>query len=145
VKKLVGLCLVLLAVLGCDRKPEQEANEAREWLLERVNRDGDINDFSVARPLVGLEEFFEGNDDYGSIGYNFYPDQPAPSEFYALFKGIRDPDRSGYPLRYDVAAGGWTGVTRRFFIGGFLKSIRLRAMRCRMVWGRLVSGGKQDG
>ena len=36
-----------------------------------------------------MEEFFEGNNDWGSIGYNFYPDQPAPSEFYAFFKNIR--------------------------------------------------------
>jgi hypothetical protein len=99
--RLVFVLILLVAVVGCDRKGEAEPGEsavpgqgsdnaARERLLERVNRNGDINDFSVPRPLVGLEEFFEGNDDYGSIGYNFYPDQPAPSEFYALFKGIRE-------------------------------------------------------
>jgi len=56
----------------------------------RINRNGDINDPDVPRPLLTLEEFFEGNDDFGSIGYNFYPDQPAPSEFYVLFKRIRE-------------------------------------------------------
>jgi hypothetical protein len=40
-------------------------------------------------PLVTLEEFFQGNTDRGSIGYNFYPDQPPPAEFYALFIAIR--------------------------------------------------------
>jgi hypothetical protein len=59
-------------------------------LMARINRNGDINDVNVPRPLVTLEEFFEGNDASGSIGYNFYPDQPAPSEFYQLFKAIRD-------------------------------------------------------
>lgn len=62
--------------------------EALKKLLIRINRNGNINDLSTPRPLVTLEEFFEGNDDYGSIGYNFYPDQPAPSEFYSLFKSI---------------------------------------------------------
>jgi hypothetical protein len=64
-------------------------------LLERISRNGDINDPSTPRPLVTLEEFFEGNDDYGSIGYNFGRPQPAPAEFYALFQQIRDrPDVS---------------------------------------------------
>ena len=44
-------------------------------LKTRINRNGDINDPAVPRPLVTLEEFFEGNDDYGSIGYNFFPNQ----------------------------------------------------------------------
>ena len=62
---------------------------ALETLKARINRNGDVNDPDVPRPIVTLEEFFDGNDDYGSIGYNFYPDQPAPSEFYDLFKRIR--------------------------------------------------------
>jgi hypothetical protein len=61
-----------------------------ETLNARINRNGDVNDPAVPRPIVTLEEFFEGNDDYGSIGYNFYPEQPAPSEFYDLFKRIRE-------------------------------------------------------
>jgi hypothetical protein len=42
--------------------------------------------------LVTLEDFFEGNDDYGSIGVNLYPNQPSPSEFYSKFKEIRQLD-----------------------------------------------------
>jgi len=61
-----------------------------EALARRINRNGDINDSETPRPLVTLEEFFEGNSDYGSIGYNFYPDQPSPSEFYSLFRSIRE-------------------------------------------------------
>ena len=60
-----------------------------EGLIARINRAGNINDPATPRPLVTLEEFFEGNSDYGSIGYNFAPDQPAPAEFYELFKRIR--------------------------------------------------------
>ena len=59
-------------------------------LIERINRNGDINDPDTPRPLLTLEEFFEGNDDYGSIGCNFHQGQPAPSEFYALFLQIRE-------------------------------------------------------
>ena len=104
--RMVFVSILLVMVVGCDRKPEQEpsevvvpsrgpesravSNEARERILKRVNRNGDINDVSTPSPLVTLEEFFEGNNDYGSIGYNFYPDQPLPSEFYELFKTIRD-------------------------------------------------------
>ena len=63
---------------------------ALEKLKARINRNGDVNDPDVPRPIVTLEEFFEGNSEYGSIGYNFYPDQPAPSEFYEVFKQIRE-------------------------------------------------------
>jgi hypothetical protein len=59
--------------------------DARKRLLERI---GDINNPALPRPLVTLEEFFEGNDDYGSIGYNL-PDPPHPREFYELLKEIR--------------------------------------------------------
>lgn len=58
----------------------------RSRILARI---GDINDAERPRPLVTLEEFFEGNDDFGSIGYNFYPDQPKPAEFFEVFRAIR--------------------------------------------------------
>ena len=66
----------------------ETSEESRQRLRERISVHGDINDPTTPRPLVTLEEFFEGNADYGSIGYNFYP-QPAPSEFYAAFLKIR--------------------------------------------------------
>ena len=66
----------------------ETSEESRQRLLQRVSVHGDINDPMTPRPLVALEEFFEGNADYGSIGYNFDP-QPAPSEFYAAFLEIR--------------------------------------------------------
>jgi hypothetical protein len=57
---------------------------ARARLLARI---GDINDLSRPRPLVTIDEFFDGNDDYGSIGYNL-PDPPDPQEFYRLLSTI---------------------------------------------------------
>lgn len=62
--------------------------DARERLLERI---GDINNFDLPRPLVSLELFFEGNNDWGAIGYNL-PDSVAPQEFYQILRPIRDRD-----------------------------------------------------
>lgn len=56
----------------------------RERLLARI---GDINDFDLPRPMVTVPEFFEGNDDPGSIGYNL-PDHPEPAEFHKLLTGM---------------------------------------------------------
>lgn len=61
-----------------------------EQVVRRINRSGDVNHAKTPRPLLSLEEFFEGNDSYGSIGYNFYPVQPSPAEFYEFFKDIRN-------------------------------------------------------
>jgi hypothetical protein len=58
-------------------------------LIERVNRDGPINDPKVPRPLLTLEEFFEGNDYYGSIGCNL-PGEVYPQEFFEVFRSLRD-------------------------------------------------------
>lgn len=60
----------------------------REELLSRI---GDINNFELPRPLVSLELFFEGNDDYASIGYNL-PEPPHPQDFYELLKTMRERD-----------------------------------------------------
>ncbi|HUO91148.1 MAG TPA: hypothetical protein VMU08_18405 [Rhizomicrobium sp.] len=53
----------------------------RDALLKRV---GDIR----KRPLVTLEEFFEGNDDGGSIWCNTSP-APEPAMVYEILRGIR--------------------------------------------------------
>lgn len=60
----------------------------RRAILERI---GDINDPRRPRPLVGLELFFEGNNDPGSIGYNL-PDPPEPRVFFELLKTLRGRD-----------------------------------------------------
>ncbi|HEV3343469.1 MAG TPA: hypothetical protein VG125_24060 [Pirellulales bacterium] len=60
--------------------------DPRSALLKRI---GDVNDPSRPKPLVSLELFFEGNNDYGSIGYNL-PDGPEPRVFYELLKRLRD-------------------------------------------------------
>jgi hypothetical protein len=64
--------------------PSTSQADARTRLLARI---GNINDFSRPRPLVTLAEFFEGNNDYASIGYNL-SDSPSPPEWYQLLQGI---------------------------------------------------------
>jgi hypothetical protein len=66
-------------------------------IINRINRHGDIRDPDAPRPLVALEEFFDGNNDYGSIGCNFGPKQPSPHEFHELFLSIRNK-----PVVHDV-------------------------------------------
>ena len=65
--------------------------DSKANLVARINRSGDVNDPATPRPLVSLEEFFEGNDDPGSIGCNL-PGEVEPGEFYELFRRIRDHD-----------------------------------------------------
>ncbi|HNO79346.1 MAG TPA: hypothetical protein PKN33_14950 [Phycisphaerae bacterium] len=79
----------------------------RDKLLKRI---GDINDPATPCPLVTLEEFFEGNNDPGSIGYNIL-EPPTPSEFFELFTLIRNrPDVSTVLVEVmdvDEEFGGW--------------------------------------
>ena len=63
--------------------------EALQRLLKRINRQGDLRDQANPSPLVTLEEFFVGNSDFGSIGYNFNPPLP-PQEFFGFFRSIRE-------------------------------------------------------
>jgi hypothetical protein len=62
-----------------------------ERITERVNRHGDLDDPTTPRPLLTLEEFFDGNDVLGSIGCNLIP-TPTPAEFYNLLKRVRKRD-----------------------------------------------------
>jgi hypothetical protein len=59
-----------------------------ERITERVNRNGDVNDVATPRPLLMLEEFFEGNTLTGSICCNCIP-TPEPHEMFELLKQIR--------------------------------------------------------
>jgi hypothetical protein len=57
-------------------------------ITERVNRNGDVNDLQTPRPLLTLEEFFDGNDVVGCICCNLLP-TPTPAEVFENLKGIR--------------------------------------------------------
>lgn len=56
-----------------------------ERITERVSRLGHPDDQATPRPLLSIAEFFEGNEEVGSIGCNLLG-EPAPAEFYDLFK-----------------------------------------------------------
>jgi len=60
-----------------------------ERITERVRRYGDVNDRDTPRPLLTLEEFFDGNSWAGSIGCNINP-TPTPTEFQLVLKQILD-------------------------------------------------------
>ena len=59
--------------------------EALERITERVCRNGHPDDPETPRPLLSIDEFFEGNDVVGSIGCNLI-DIPHPNEFFKVFK-----------------------------------------------------------
>jgi len=59
-----------------------------ERVTARANRDGDANAPSTPRPLLTLEEFFDGNDAVGSICCNLAP-TPSPSEVRSALERIR--------------------------------------------------------
>jgi hypothetical protein len=56
-----------------------------ERITERVTRLGHPDEPGTPRPLVTIDEFFEGNSAVGSIGCNL-DCAPAPSRFYELFR-----------------------------------------------------------
>lgn len=60
----------------------------REALIEKIKRQGSIG-YGRPAPVVSLEDFFTGNDDFGSIGCNV-AEHPGPDKFYSLLREIRD-------------------------------------------------------
>lgn len=62
----------------------------RSALIEYLRSVGGLDETQPA-PVVTLEQFFEGNDDYGSIGCNL-TDHPGPAEFYRELLAIRSRD-----------------------------------------------------
>ena len=56
-------------------------------ITERVSRNGNPDDPSTPRPLLTLDEFFEGNDVVGSICCNLYP-CPEPPEVHRVLQEI---------------------------------------------------------
>lgn len=60
---------------------------ALERITERVNRLGHPDERDTPRPLLSVDEFFDGNDEVGSIGCNLV-DPPSPEVFHKLFRDI---------------------------------------------------------
>lgn len=56
-------------------------------VTERTNLLGHPDDPETPRPLLTIDEFFDGNCELGSIGCNLDP-IPTPDVFHALFRAI---------------------------------------------------------
>jgi len=60
----------------------------RDVLIERILAQSDISDPDRPAPVVSLENFFEGNEDLGSIGCKL-ADHPGIARFFEVLCGIR--------------------------------------------------------
>jgi hypothetical protein len=60
----------------------------RSALIEHLRRVGGLDESQPAH-TVTLEQFFDGNDDYGSIGCNL-TNHPSPEGFYRTLVALRD-------------------------------------------------------
>lgn len=67
--------------------PASEDTPALRKVLARCNRNGDFHNPAVPRPLLTLEEYFEGNSENGSIGYGL-PDTPPVEDFLELLNRV---------------------------------------------------------
>ena len=56
----------------------------KSTLTKTINELG----FPNKEVVLTLALFFEGNEDYGSIGVNIYPDKLSPQTFYDAFKKL---------------------------------------------------------
>ena len=58
-------------------------------LVEKIRSQRDFKDYKAPDPIVSLEEFFNGNEDLGSIGCNL-TEHPGLDRFYTELKAIRE-------------------------------------------------------
>src|SRR6266496_334692 len=75
------------ATLGLKKVGPSVDSTKRKELIERIKLRG-LPSPNHPSPLVTLEEFFIGNDDYGSIGCNLTP-MLGPQFFFEKLKFIR--------------------------------------------------------
>ena len=79
-------------------------------LMNEIDRQGGINDFSAPSPAVPIDLFFQGNDDPGSIGCNIPDDEyPGIGKFYEVLKSIqiRNDVQAVLVRIYEVEDGMW--------------------------------------
>lgn len=61
----------------------------RDDLMAKIEAQASASDNEFPEIVVGLDDFFEGNDDLGSIGCNLGEQQPTIAEFYRVLSEIR--------------------------------------------------------
>jgi hypothetical protein len=67
-----------------------DVSTKRDILLKKIKKGG----FPQKEVVVNVEDFFEGNEDEGSIGPNIYPQPPSLQEFYDTLKEIKNAPRT---------------------------------------------------
>ena len=70
-------------------------------LMAEINRQGGYDEGAGPEPVVGVDLFFDENDDLGSIGCNL-SDHPGVDRFHGILRSIEQ--------RSDVA-GVWIGIS----------------------------------
>src|SRR5260221_7699113 len=68
---------------------KRNSNDAREKLIGKLRQlKPDLIDSNVSNPVVSIEDYFEGNDDQGSICYNVN-EHPGLEAIHGVLKTIR--------------------------------------------------------
>lgn len=80
-----------LSAAGTQQKQRRYRARKREELIARIKKQGDPNDPGGPLIVVGVEEFFAGNEDLGSIGCNLIP-HPGIDRCRAVLCGIQSRD-----------------------------------------------------
>ena len=73
----------ILARLGIIKK-KAIFSQKKVVLLNKIRKAG----FPEKEVVVSVDEFFDGNEDIGSIGCNIFPDPPSLGDFYEILKKI---------------------------------------------------------
>src|ERR1700744_1621565 len=64
--------------------------DKRAILLKKIKQNG----FPDKEVFVSVHDFFDGNNDSGSIGANIYPDPPSLTDFSNVLKEIKKDPRT---------------------------------------------------
>jgi hypothetical protein len=67
-----------------------DVKDKRTVLFEKIKK----AEFEKKEVFVSVEDFFEGNEDEGSIGANIFPNPPSLQEFYDILKEIKKAEKT---------------------------------------------------
>ena len=97
----------------------------RDLLLEKIM----AYNFPEKEVFVSVEDFFDGNEDNGSIGANIFPDPPSLKEFYDILKEIeKKPETENIFIRIcDINDGEWF-YSDTVYISGSYSSAEVKKM-----------------
>lgn len=76
---------------GTEQEQRRYRVRKREELIARIKKQGDLNDPNGGVIVVGVEDYFAGNEELGSIGANLIP-HPGIDRFRAVLCGVQSRD-----------------------------------------------------